>query len=195
MGLPDAKTWDDFVEEYKRDGEPGVRGSEKREHQWGVQMVASDWLLARLQGRCEDGKLKRYPRQHLLSIAGRAEGKWLWMALTGLYAKGLKQRQEALCVASVHDRWRATVRETVGVQQLSLRGDEREAEFTRQHTPPPHLPEDGGLEAPPDSGEQVMRIVLEGKVAPNLAGAIDARWADRFGALDGDGLRYGGPCS
>ena len=40
---------------------------------------------------------------------------------------------------------------------------------------------------------QVKRIVREGKVAPNRAGAPDAGWADTIGAVDGDGLRYAGP--
>jgi hypothetical protein len=190
----DAKTWDEFVEEYQRGGEAGVRGSEKREHEWCLQMVRSDWLLARLQGRTVEGQFKEYPRQHLLSIKSKPQGKWLWMALEGLYAMGLHERMEALGVSSEHDAWRARVREKMGLEQLSLRGVERQAEFARKHTPPPHYDKDG-KEAPPDSGEQVKRIVLAGKVAPNCTGTIDARFADTIGALDGDGLRYGGPCS
>ena len=150
----DAKSWDAFVLWYERKGEAKVRGSEKREYQWGKQMVDSDWLLARLQGHDKDEKLKLYPRQHLLSIAGKAEGKWLWKVLAGFAAAGLKQRMEALCEDSGYDAWRLHAREE-GLRQLGLRGEEREAECTRHHLPPPHLPEDDGMRAPEDSVAQV----------------------------------------
>jgi len=173
LGHPDD--YMDWVGLARRYGQAG----ESREHRWGLAVIASDHLLTRLLGYTREGKRRVYGRQHLLNINGREQGTWLTQAITGLHAKGLKERIDGGVP------WRERLHRAHG-NQLSLRGLEREALFHTMPAPTPHLPPDGGQQLPLDSWVRARRVVESGVAR---AGRRSVPTTDCLGAVDGDGIR------
>jgi len=193
LELAEPMSWDAFVTKYTPVTATPGSYAEKIEHQWGAQMISRDWLWLRLQGHKTGGGQRLYKPQYLHNyINKRAQASWLKQALSALWAPGLQELMQARG-GSDGCEWKKTVRDLVGLTQLSLRGDDLEATMRRDPAPPPHLPPrppTGARPAPlPGTAWETAYRIVESAPEAALEGFMHGRWA----AIDGDGIRLRNP--